>query len=205
MAQKKLLHILTIICCANCCFLWSLKAFGQEQDDIVWVNNLTQEAAKTNIGHFLQKLGEGKIYGEDLVDDIEDVNKNYELKIFVSSSMPVSLLRAYATEAALYGGTLVLKGLPGGEFKPLLKLVMDIEGNQGIVGSNIQIDQEAFETYSVTSVPVIVLNKDGNCLFKATCKQIFDKMVGNVGLRFALEKFAASGELKPIALEILAK
>lgn len=198
MAQKKLLSVLVVA--MGFCLLVSLKAFAN--DEVTWAQDLRSEAAKMTLDHLMEKVGESKVYGEDVIGEMEDTSKSYELKIFVSTSMPINLLRAYASEAAKYGGTLVLKGLPGGEFKSLLQLVRDIEGRDGIVGSNIQIDQEAFETYSVSSVPTIVLAREENCYFQETCKKVFDKIIGNVGLVHALDKFSQEGDLKALAGEI---
>lgn len=132
------------------------------------------------------------------------------LKIFVSSSMPKNLLKAYHAKAVKYGGTLVFKGLPGGSFKELAKLVLSI-AESGETGS-MQIDDEAFDRFAVKSVPSILLIKGqdylNRCVGEQICavandKVIYDKITGSIGVRAALEKFVASGDLSQEAKRLL--
>jgi type-F conjugative transfer system pilin assembly protein TrbC len=121
------------------------------------------------------------------------------LYIFVSTSMPKPLLKSYLQEANKYGGVLVLKGLPQGSFKELTKFVIDLTGNNGNlqdIAANIQIDDEAYERFKVVSVPTIVLSVDSEYHPNQTAVLKFDKMVGNVGVKYSLEEFSRSGELK---------
>lgn len=135
------------------------------------------------------------------------------LYIFVSSSMPKSVLKSYLSEAAHYNGVLVLKGLPNGSFKELTKLVIELsddpKGNRSDNSGNInlpaalQIDDQAFEDFLVTSVPCIVLVKAPNYTPNQTNIPIFDKITGNLGIKYALEQFSSSGELASQATEHL--
>ena len=128
------------------------------------------------------------------------------LYIFVSTSMPKPLLKSYLQEANKYGGVLVLKGLPQGSFKELTKFVIDLTGNNGNlqdIAANIQIDDEAYERFKVVSVPTIVLSKEDDYHPNQTAIFQFDKMVGNVGVKYSLEEFSKSGELKVQALGYL--
>lgn len=124
-----------------------------------------------------------------------------KLQIFVSSSMPLNLLRTYYKKAINYGGVLVFKGLPGGSFKALTKLVMQISSGEDV--GAMQIDDEAFEKFGISSVPTIVLSQESNCLFNQNCRLIYDKIIGNIGIRGALEKFAESGDLAKEARGLL--
>lgn len=132
------------------------------------------------------------------------------LYIFVSSSMPKSLLKSYLSEAAHYNGVLVLKGLPNGSFKELTKLVIELSGDPK-AGDNgnidlpagFQIDDQAFEEFLVTNVPCIVLVKAPNYMPNQTDIPIFDKITGNLGIKYALEQFSSSGELASQATEHL--
>lgn len=137
-------------------------------------------------------------------------HKKANLRIFVSSSMPISMLRAYSMEAAKYGGSLVFKGLPGGSFKELIKLVMQIsnEGAKGEGGfGHIQIDDQVFEKFGIDSVPSIVLSKNEGEGFLSTDneQEEFDKVEGAIEVRLALEKFAESRDLKEVAERRLGK
>ena len=120
------------------------------------------------------------------------------LYIFVSTSMPKPLLKSYLQEANKYGGVLVLKGLPQGSFKELTKFVIDLTGNNGNlqeIAANIQIDDEAYEKFKIVSVPTIVLSFDPEYHQNQSATFKFDKMVGNVGVKYPLEEFSKSGEL----------
>ena len=128
------------------------------------------------------------------------------LYIFVSTSMPKPLLKSYLSEANKYGGVLVFKGLPQGSFKELTKLVIDITGNNGSlqdIAANVTIDDEAYARFKVVSVPTIVLSKEDDYHPNQTAVLKFDKMVGNVGVKYSLEEFSRSGELATQALGYL--
>ena len=54
----------------------------------------------------------------------------YELKIFVSSSMGKELLKNYLNQAKRYKATLVFNGLPGGSWRKLSELVNEVTGGE---------------------------------------------------------------------------
>jgi len=116
------------------------------------------------------------------------------------------LLKSYLSEANKYGGVLVLKGLPQGSFKELTKFVMDLTGKGGDlqdIAANIQIDDETYEKFQVISVPTIVLSLTSEYHPNQTAIFKFDKMVGNVGVKYSLEEFSRAGELKEEARRLL--
>ena len=115
--------------------------------------------------------------------------------------MPKNLLTAYHKQVAKYRGTLVFKGLPDGSFKELSRLVLSISEN-GKAGS-IQIDDEAFRSFVVNSVPTILLIKEEDCFGEQSCKVTYDKVTGSIGVKIALEKFAQSGDLAKEAKNLL--
>jgi len=130
----------------------------------------------------------------------------YALRVFVSSSMPVSLLKSYAYEAKKYGATLVFKGLPQDSFKELSKLVLAM--NDGSLEednnmSGVQIDDEAFDRFKVTSVPSILLSDESTCETPDLCKLAYDKIDGNLEIEVALQKFAKEGDMKDAADRIM--
>jgi type-F conjugative transfer system pilin assembly protein TrbC len=131
-----------------------------------------------------------------------------ELYVFVSTSMPKPLLKAYASEAKKYGGVLVFKGLPGGSFKELALLInelntdpIDTVNNTSLPG--FQIDDEAFDRFKVSSTPTIILSTTSEYQPDATSTVIYDKITGNVGIKYALEQFSSSGTLAKEATERL--
>lgn len=131
------------------------------------------------------------------------LSKNDQLYIFVSSSMPVSLLKQYFKAASRYDGVLVFKGLPNGSFKYLSKLIMEIaevklSGTIADTPLEVQIiiDEEAFSKFNVQEVPTIVLSLSQGYVSDAEEEEKYDKIIGNVGVRYALEKFSKEGELQ---------
>ena len=132
-------------------------------------------------------------------------NKPYTIRVFVSSSMLISLLKSYAGEAKKYNATLVFKGLPKGSFKELSKLILSMkdEGTREDELRSIQIDDEAFDRFNVTSVPSIVLSHESECETPAACKLTYDKIDGAIDIETALEKFARIGDMRETAAEIL--
>ena len=131
-----------------------------------------------------------------------------ELYVFVSTSMPKPLLKAYAQEAKKYGGVLVFKGLPNGSFKELAVLVGEL--NTGSIDAvsdtslpGMQIDDEAFDRFEVSAVPTIILSTTSEYQPHKTTQVIYDKITGNVGIKYALEQFSSSGVLAIDATERL--
>lgn len=127
---------------------------------------------------------------------------NTRLRIFVSSSMSLNLLRSYYKEAQRYGGHLVFNGLPNGSFKELLKLAQEIvEGND--IGG-IEIDDEAFKKFKVQQVPMIVLSREVDNLFDVEgAVTRYDSIQGAVSIKYALEEFAIRGDMSKEAKQRL--
>ena len=137
--------------------------------------------------------------------------------------MPKALLKSYLKEATKYKGVLVFKGLPNGSFKELFQLVKELTEDDvayndashnkevfGVDQAGVQIDDEAFESFGVTVVPTIVLSRSKSTIEELlpqegdpSRKASYDRIVGNVGIKYALEQFSSSGDLNREALERL--
>lgn len=166
-----------------------------------------------NIINNLSEIREAKV----AIEKAPSFGKNpHLLRIFVSSSMPRSLLKAYALEAKKYNGVLVFKGLPGGSFKAMSDVVQYLNKDQNEsalmnekLGHNqednlaIQIDDEVFEKFNITSVPSFVLSEEKECYEAMSCKNLYDKISGNISIKVALEKFTQNGELKAVSAALL--
>ena len=180
------------------------------EEDAKWAADLTSSSIDMMWQNLKSKFNEQEQLeiktGFKSNSDEERERQFAGLYIFVSTSMPKPLLKSYLQEANKYGGVLVLKGLPQGSFKELTKFVIDLTGNNGNlqdIAANIQIDDEAYERFKVVSVPTIVLSKEDDYHPNQTAIFQFDKMVGNVGVKYSLEEFSKSGELKVQALGYL--
>jgi type-F conjugative transfer system pilin assembly protein TrbC len=133
----------------------------------------------------------------------------FELRIFVSLSMPKVSLLALAKDARTIGAMLVFRGLPNGlngagarqdsvknaaKNNPA-KVVspwMDMYQQLGFLratGANLQIDPTAFARYDIESVPSFVMSRpDQNTACSAgQCQNTYAKAVGEQKLREVLE------------------
>lgn len=184
------------------------------KDNELWVRNLNEQALSATLQNLMDLAERTQIYGEDYYsndgyDSDSGLSKSFnnrllvsdKLMVFVSSSMPVSVLQTYVKEGGKYNAILVFKGLPDNSFKSLANLVKLVqeEGSK----NSMQIDEEAFDRYKVTEVPVIVLSKEENGKLLESSKLTFDKIRGNIGIKAALHKFSEQGELKDLAQELL--
>ncbi|BBB57779.1 type-F conjugative transfer system pilin assembly protein TrbC (plasmid) [Candidatus Megaera polyxenophila] len=170
-----------------------------DESDMEWVQGLAADNQRIFMDN-LKEMMEMPGFDENL--KAEALKPRPRLQIFVSHSMPISLLKRYAREAIKYKGVLVLRGLPAGSFHKLSKLVSDISGDDA-EGIAMQIDDEAFKAFDVKSVPTIVLSKQASIFSEQVKGGSFDKIVGNVTIKYALELFAKEGDLKANALELL--
>jgi type-F conjugative transfer system pilin assembly protein TrbC len=111
-------------------------------------------------------------------------NKKDGLYIFVSLSMPKTLLEQYEQIAKQIGAKLVIRGFKNNSFKETIEYTKEVV---------CQVDPVAFKKFGITSVPSFVLSDNDK----------FDKLVGNVSIKYALEQFEAKGDLKQKAKEYL--
>jgi type-F conjugative transfer system pilin assembly protein TrbC len=91
-------------------------------------------------------LGDGTASGEG------------HMYIFVSRSMPQSLLRAYAVDAFYMGASLVVKGLRKGDtLKEYLQGAMqDFNSLDGMAMAPMEINPNLFDMFSIQTVPAVV-------------------------------------------------
>ena len=184
--------------------------YGTSEEDVKWANDLTNSSIDTvwqNLKNIFKSQEQSEIAGSSELRDKRGRGRQFSgLYIFVSQSMPQALLKNYLHEANKYGGVLVLKGLPQGSFKELAKFVTDLTGtsdNAHDIEANIQIDDEAYDKFNVVVVPTIVLSLSSDYHPLESTDFKFDKMVGNVGVKYSLEEFSNSGELKEEARRLL--
>jgi len=129
----------------------------------------------------------------------DGLSTNNTLRVFVFASMGRELLKNYVAQARHYGVTIVFNGLPDGSWRKLSDLIYEITGDKA---ASIQLDDMAFTEYSIKSVPAFVLSREESVFNEididdadANSQNRFDKVVGNIGIRRALEEIAAKGDL----------
>jgi type-F conjugative transfer system pilin assembly protein TrbC len=123
------------------------------------------------------------------------------LRVFVSSSMSEELLKSYVKAARRYNAILVFKGLPKGSWRELSRIVAIMNDNNDEI--QIQLDDEAFNRFAVKSVPTFVLSKADRQFWQEGVEEVFDRVVGNIGISGALKLMAEKGDLAEIAREIM--
>lgn len=185
MEETKLLRLLILIVS----HFISMTVFA-EKSDLEWAKDLTLNSQEVGIKN-LQEMMQMSDFDKDLRDSI--LKPRPVLQVFVSSSMPKKLLKSYAKEASKYGGVLVFRGLPDGSFRTMTNVVMDISDDD--TQASMQIDDEAFKGFDIKIVPTIVLSKPESMFSKQIKSGRFDKISGNVTIKYALESFAENGDL----------
>ena len=216
----------------------TLKQFGQnltpEQKKSAEAAGraITQEVLKASRGPQLKPQQEMAAQAARRADDIADAalakdradiqrflgidpNGQSSLYFFVSSTMPIEMLRAYVIEAMWSGGTLVFRGVPPGmDIKDFItKYLSELIYGKG-ASASIAIDPRLFEAYNVTVAPTVVYTEErrnfecqgvgqrafrsqGRELTYETCPPIDEskywKLSGAVTADYALHEFINAG------------
>ena len=217
MAQKKLLFPLMLIlaCSLNA---GASESFELKKEEEAWVTklsgqsrNFAMEAIKEKWLELqqMQKTKANEIVMDSVFAASSNDLSNVVLRIFVSSSMSQQLLKNYAKQAKKYNAILVFNGLPQNSWRKLSDLVYSINGDAGVT---MQLDDLAFNEYGIQSVPSFVLVKEegvfdeiDSSVDRSTKASEFDKIVGNIGIKRALQEFASAGDLSEAARALLAQ
>jgi len=196
MEETKLLRLLVLT--ITSLLLFKPCVYGDEPD-MEWAQEMATDNQRIFMDN-LKEMMEMPGFDQDLIAEV--LKPRPSLQIFVSHSMPISLLKSYAKEATKYNGVLVFRGLPAGSFHKLSNLVSDISGDNA-EGIAMQIDDEAFKAFNIKIVPTIVLSRSASIFSEQVKGGAFDKIGGNVTIKYALEFFAKEGDLKENARELL--
>jgi type-F conjugative transfer system pilin assembly protein TrbC len=125
------------------------------------------------------------------------------LMVFVSNSMHENMLKSFIKEAEKYGATLVFRGFIDGSAYKTAEYIRSISPEQS--KASVIIHPHLFTEYKVDLVPTIVFAEKKACPPSSTCIPRYDRMSGAVTIKYALSKFAATGDLALTALELLAR
>lgn len=128
--------------------------------------------------------------------------------LFVSFSMPESLLFKLADEAAQFNIPVVINGLVDGDFKKTITTFTRLnqqakKQKQNFAG--ISIDPVWFEQFHITSVPALVVTaRPAHCEPQQICAgQPFDVIYGNASVRKSLELIREKGDDAPHIAEVI--
>ena len=139
--------------------------------------------------------------------------KSHTFYAFISFSMPEESLKEVVIQLKKIDGVMVLRGLDQDSFVKTAKRIQELNKD----GVKAIIHPKLFDLFHITQVPTYVLlksdgldadlgsNKDrGKDKNKVNEKKNnFDKLIGNVTVKYALERFAEDGDCKREAEGIL--
>jgi len=126
------------------------------------------------------------------INQAEDIFTDPKVFIAMSFSVPENIWISLSKELEKIEGTFVLCGLPNNSFKELAVRILSLK-NKG-VNAQIQLDPKLFQECEITQVPTFIVKKDNS----------YDKLMGNVSLKFALSKMNSTlGFVKTIQNESL--
>lgn len=109
--------------------------------------------------------------------------------IFVSFSLPKTLLETLDKAAQKLGAKLVIRGLKDNSFKETLKHIKGIKKE----GITVDIDPESFRQFGITQVPAFIVAQGTK----------YDKLVGNLSISYVLNRCASEGETALLSKEYL--
>lgn len=121
--------------------------------------------------------------------------------IFASFSLGEKNLEELIKSASEYKGVVILRGLKNGSFRETAEFISKFTREK----EGVLIDPNLFKEYQILKVPSFVITKPCEDGGLNNCKVVFDKLVGSVSPRYALEKFKERGELKEEAKERLGR
>lgn len=218
MAQKKLLSFLIILLCYLPCSIRAegLSGIGNEvvrdeflaasKDEADFIYSSFKGALQMTLDNMKEKFLELKKMEGGYSSKEGVVNTDFSnvvLKVFVSNSMSNNLLKSYIREARKYKASLVFNGLINGSFIETQKFIASLLDNKESDSfPSILINDEEFREFEVTSVPVVILVKEDGLGLNGS-KKIFDKVIGNIGIKGALLLFASDGSLPEEAASLL--
>lgn len=110
---------------------------------------------------------------------------------FVSFSIPQEGLKRMLGETRHYGIPATLRGMVNNDLKTTAEAVLSLVKDRATDG--VQIDPTLFSQYGIRSVPALVV----------FCSQGYDIIRGNLRVRQALEKVAATGDCRQVAQGLL--
>ena len=222
MAQEKLLSLLGLLLlllsfCSSAIGKETIRkeAFKYRAEDMEFAEDLAKRSRQIGMNGIkekwleLQQMLQKKQLRQDQNKDksvtdqafsTDGLRTNNTLRVFVSSSMGQELLKHYVRQARRYKAILVFNGLPDGSWRKLSDLVYEITEGET---ASIQLDDMAFTEYSIKSVPAFVLSREESVFDADEGSREFDRIVGNIGIRRALEEIAAKGDLAGEASKLL--
>lgn len=140
-------------------------------------------------------------YAECITQNLKPLEeKEPQLLIFVSFSMPEQSLKLWAKQATKVNGKLLLRGFFKDTMQNTTEETLRIFKAPKV---DLLIHPEAFEKFNIQKVPAVVIAAPDHCLEAECPAPQFDVVYGDTSLEDALTRIAAQGEHKEIAQNLL--
>ena len=179
--------------------------------------NLIQSKIKASELEKIRRDSEALSMGEEsLIERLkaqarQSSNKNEQIvdtMLFVSFSMPKSLLFGLADEGSRFGIPLIIKGLKEDDFKKTVDTFYKLNqkaSKERLNFEGISIDPFWFQELHIEKVPaLVVIKRPSTCMPHTPCPlQKFDVVYGNSKVVDSLKLIAQKGELRDVAQRIL--
>jgi len=177
------------------CLITSLVCYADDDSWIKQAANRTDPEAiewlkQHLVEHPLQKniLSKQDIQNKTLKkecfgcsSDSQGIFSDSHVFVFMSFSIPDDTWVSLSKELEKIGGVFVIRGLPKHSFTELASKILSLK-EKGVTVP-IQIDPKKFQVYQLASVPAFVIIEEKS----------YDKVVGNVSVKFALDLMATKG------------
>lgn len=119
--------------------------------------------------------------------------------LFISFSMPETLIKQYLIESKRYHIPLIMRGLIHNSMKETQEKLFSLmhSDNEKNINGGIQIHPISFKKFSIHAVPALVVARDSAfCSEKQSCvPPDFDIVYGNISLIASLSKIAEEGNV----------
>lgn len=191
--------------------LWAMDKISKTQVGSI----STSEIARINDAATLSKAQNMAFINQLLHQKAQGMEKKRGGKpadgamLFISFSMPESLILSFADEAARFDMPVVLKGLVAGDFKQTMAKIAHLQQKarkEGYRFEGVSIDPVWFEQFDIKAVPALVVTERLlSCEAQQKCpNQAFDVVYGNISIHRALSDIAERGvEVPNVARKIL--
>ena len=188
-------------------FLQSTRAQG----DLIQSKIKASELEKIRRNSEALSMGEQSLIERLKAQARQSSNKNEQIvdtMLFVSFSMPKSLLFGLADEASRFGISLIIKGLKEDDFKKTVDTFYKLNqkaSKERLNFEGISIDPFWFQELHIEKVPaLVVIKRPSTCMPHTPCPlQKFDVVYGNSKVVDSLKLIAQKGELRDVAQKIL--
>lgn len=175
-SSLKKLHslILSILLCCNL----GIKVEAFSSDNVEFLSD--------------KKTYFNKIFNQDVTVDFY---------MFASFSLSDTHLRQMMDYAKIYNGVIVFRGMENNSFTETAEHIQKLskEGDE----ASIIIDPTLFKEFEIVQIPSYVLAKRDRCPVGINCKAEYDKIIGNITPKYALERFVEKGDLSQEAQSLL--